>query len=63
MQRRVETLSNQMKLQEVVQAFSRSHHRGFPVLEDGKLVGIITQSDLGEATTRGWTPAAPSITS
>jgi CIC family chloride channel protein len=53
MQRRVETLSNQMLLQEVIQAFSRSHHRGFPVLEDGKLVGIITQSDLGEATTQG----------
>jgi CIC family chloride channel protein len=53
MQRRVETLSSQMQLQEVVQAFSRSHHRGFPVLEAGKLVGIITQSDLGEATARG----------
>ena len=53
MQRRVETLSSQMPLPEVVQAFSRSHHRGFPVLEAGRLVGIVTQSDLGEATAQG----------
>ena len=56
MQRRVETLSGQMTLQEVVQAFSRSHHRGFPVVDNGKLVGIITQSDLGEATSQGLDP-------
>jgi len=56
MQRRVETLSSQMTLQEVVQAFSRSHHRGFPVVDGGKLVGIITQSDLGEATSQGLDP-------
>ncbi|MGF1567741.1 MAG: chloride channel protein [Nodosilinea sp.] len=53
MQGRVETLNSQMTLPEVVQAFSRSHHRGFPVLENGRLVGIITQSDLGEATAQG----------
>ena len=46
MQRRVETLSSHMRASEVVQAFSRSHHRGFPVVDQGKLVGIVTQSDL-----------------
>ncbi|MDX2097667.1 MAG: chloride channel protein [Leptolyngbyaceae cyanobacterium bins.59] len=46
MQRRVETLTSQMTLEEVKQAFSRSHHRGFPVVDDGKLTGIVTQSDL-----------------
>lgn len=56
MQRRVETLSSQMPLAEVVQAFSRSHHRGFPVLEEGRLVGIVTQSDLGEATAQSLDP-------
>jgi CIC family chloride channel protein len=56
MQRRVETLSSQMTLPEVVQAFSRSHHRGFPVLEEGRLVGIVTQSDLGEVTAKGIDP-------
>jgi CIC family chloride channel protein len=49
MQSRVETLSSQMTLDEAVQAFSRSHHRGFPVVDDGKLVGIVTQSDLSES--------------
>ncbi|WP_138500264.1 chloride channel protein [Nostoc sp. PA-18-2419] len=46
MQQQVETLDTQMPLDEVIQAFARSHHRGFPVVEDSKLVGIVTQSDL-----------------
>ena len=46
MQPRVETVSSQMRLDEAIQTFSRSHHRGFPVVDDGKLVGIVTQSDL-----------------
>ncbi|MDX2215963.1 MAG: chloride channel protein [Oculatellaceae cyanobacterium bins.114] len=48
MQRRVETLSSQMPLSEAMQAFSRSHHRGFPVVDDNKLVGIVTQTDLAD---------------
>ncbi len=48
MQPRVETLEVQMTLDEAVQAFSRSHHRGFPVVDDGKLVGIVTQTDLAK---------------
>ncbi|QLE58704.1 chloride channel protein [Nostoc sp. TCL26-01] len=46
MQQRVETLDADMSLEEAKQAFSNSHHRGFPVVEDSKLVGIVTQSDL-----------------
>ncbi|MDZ8241160.1 MAG: chloride channel protein [Nostoc sp. ChiQUE01a] len=46
MQERVETLDAQMSLEEAIQAFARSHHRGFPVVEDSKLVGIVTQTDL-----------------
>ncbi|MBR8827246.1 MAG: chloride channel protein [Gomphosphaeria aponina SAG 52.96 = DSM 107014] len=46
MQSQVETLSTHLTLDEVKQAMSQSHHRGFPVVEDGKLVGIVTQSDL-----------------
>jgi chloride channel protein, CIC family len=46
MQHRVETLDADMTLEEAMQVFSRSHHRGFPVVENGKLVGIITQSDF-----------------
>lgn len=48
MQPRVETLAAQMTLDEAVQAFSRSHHRGFPVVDDGRLVGIVTQTDLAK---------------
>ena len=50
MQQQVETLDADMTLDEAMQAFSRSHHRGFPVVEDSKLVGIVTQSDLTEDT-------------
>jgi CIC family chloride channel protein len=48
MQRRVETLSSQMSLDEAVQAFSHSQHHTFPVVDDGKVVGIITQKDLAD---------------
>ncbi|MCA1991741.1 MAG: CBS domain-containing protein, partial [Coleofasciculus sp. S288] len=65
MQRKVETLASQMPLDEAVQAFSRSHHRGFPVVDNGELVGIITQTDLANASQRqlpGDTPLAQIMT-
>ena len=43
MQSQVETLPSNLTLLEVVKAMSKSHHRGFPVVENDKLVGIITQ--------------------
>lgn len=46
MQPKVETLPSNLSLADLVKAISRSHHRGFPVVEDGKLVGIIAQSDI-----------------
>ncbi|HEY9903731.1 MAG TPA: chloride channel protein [Candidatus Sericytochromatia bacterium] len=52
MERRVETLVSQMTLDEAVQAFARSHHRGFPVVDGGQLAGIITQTDIANATAR-----------
>ncbi|NBD32033.1 MAG: CBS domain-containing protein [Cyanobacteria bacterium] len=48
MQYPVETLASELSVDETCQAFSRSAHRGFPVVEQGKLVGIITQTDLGK---------------
>ncbi len=65
MQRRVETLASQMTIDEAVQAFSRSHHRGFPVVDNGALVGIITQTDVANATQRqlpGDTPLSQIMT-
>ncbi|MEA5617059.1 chloride channel protein [Cronbergia sp. UHCC 0137] len=47
MQRRVETLSKQTTIDQAIQAFSDSHHRHFPVMEKGLIVGILTQTDLG----------------
>ena len=55
MQPRVETLSSQMRLEEALQAFSQSTHRTFPVLETGKLVGILSQKDIASLTARGLT--------
>jgi CIC family chloride channel protein len=46
MQRIVETLESKMTGDEVIKAFSRSHHRGFPVVENNKLVGLVSQTDL-----------------
>lgn len=65
MQRRVETLSGQLTLDEAVQAFSRSHHRGFPVVNEGALIGIVTQTDLAKIQSRqlaGDTPLSEIMT-
>jgi CIC family chloride channel protein len=48
MQFPVETLSKDLTLEETYQIFSRSPHRGFPVVDQGKLVGMMTQTDLGK---------------
>lgn len=53
MQRCVETLSSQMRLEEALQAFSQSSHRSFPVLDGNKLVGILTQKDIFNLSQRG----------
>ena len=52
MQSQVETLASHLTLEQVLQAMSRSHHRGFPVVEGGKLVGIVTQTDLANLSQR-----------
>jgi CIC family chloride channel protein len=42
----VESAAAAMPLSELVQKFQTSSHRAFPVIEEGKLVGMISQSDL-----------------
>ena len=49
MQRSVETLSSDMTIAAAVTAFANSSHRGFPIVDNGKLVGILTQSDLSNS--------------
>ncbi len=46
MESNVEFLSSNLTLDLVMNKIASSPHRGFPVLEDRKLVGIITKSDL-----------------
>ncbi|MDX1977360.1 MAG: chloride channel protein [Pseudanabaenaceae cyanobacterium bins.68] len=52
MQTQVETLPSDMTLGQAMVNFAQSHHRGFPVVEQAKLVGIITQADLAKAQER-----------
>jgi chloride channel protein, CIC family len=59
MQRRVETLASQMTIDDAIQAFARSHHRGFPIVDEGRLVGIVTQSDLDVFTSQLWNMKIP----
>ncbi|WP_295614823.1 chloride channel protein [Chamaesiphon sp. GL140_3_metabinner_50] len=49
MQRSVETLTCDTTISAAVTAFANSSHRGFPIVDDGKLVGILTQSDLSNS--------------
>jgi chloride channel protein, CIC family len=51
MQRQVEILPQTLSILEAKQVFLRSTHRGFPVVDDGKLVGILTQSDFARLDT------------
>ncbi len=46
MQRRVESLAADATIEQAKITFNSSHHRGFPIIRDGELVGILTQSDL-----------------
>jgi chloride channel protein, CIC family len=53
MQRHVETISPEITLDEAFQIFSLIQHRGFPVVEEGKLVGLITVTQANLAKRRG----------
>ncbi|BFM38669.1 chloride channel protein [Synechocystis sp. LKSZ1] len=50
MQTQVESLASHLTLAEVLPIMSQSHHRGFPVVERGRLVGVFTQTDLANAS-------------
>ena len=49
---KVETLEANACLDEVKRKFARFSYRGFPVVEDGRLVGIVTQEDMARTTRR-----------
>ncbi len=46
MERRVETLPQTLPLDQALTLFANSHHRGFPIVSETGLVGIVTRTDL-----------------
>ncbi|ERN42536.1 chloride channel protein EriC [Rubidibacter lacunae KORDI 51-2] len=53
----VETLSSALVLEDVRHIFARSRYRGFPVVTDNKLVGVVTQADITRLASRPGTMA------
>ncbi|WP_029681583.1 chloride channel protein [Picosynechococcus sp. NKBG15041c] len=53
MQPEVETLESHLYLTDLIPILSASPHRGFPVLDRGKLVGVVTQGDLAQMAPQG----------
>jgi len=54
MTREVDTVSTNLSLENLDLVFARSHHHGFPVLdENGDLWGVVTLQDLERAKKRG----------
>lgn len=54
MAREVETVSANISVREMNSIFEGSRHMGFPVLREGRLVGIITYLDIRKAHDRGF---------
>ena len=59
MTKEVITIDKEAPIQELVEMFNEHHKHGFPVVHEGKLVGIVSKIDLlktfsqGEALSRG----------
>ncbi len=53
MQREVETLPVFLTMEETLAYFTNSQHQGFPVVDGGFLVGIVTNGDINNAVRQG----------
>ncbi|HSW39242.1 MAG TPA: CBS and ACT domain-containing protein [Acidobacteriota bacterium] len=60
MTKKVITVSPETKVLDAQQIMEEKHIRRLPVVEGGKLVGIVTKSDLTESTACRSTPLGPS---
>ena len=52
MSQSVEVIESSTTLSEAIQTFSKSKHQGFPVVQSGRVIGMINQRDLSELTQR-----------
>ncbi|MDX2255077.1 MAG: ISAs1 family transposase [Pseudanabaenaceae cyanobacterium bins.39] len=59
MQPNVETFTSDLPLGKVIQKFSQSTHRSFPVLTEGRLVGMVSQVDIAKMKQRELTNEVP----
>ena len=56
------TISSDADLQEAVRLMKQSAARHLPVVEDGKLVGVLSLQDIAMATRRQWAYIGPHVT-
>ena len=54
MSRAVETLDADLDLVAAAERFLASHHRRFPVMENGRMIGQISRADLLRALVKQW---------
>lgn len=53
MQRQVETIPSNMTVAEALRLFSQSSHHTFPVMADGRFVGVLSERDILNQVQRG----------
>jgi CIC family chloride channel protein len=59
MQKTVVSLPVELTLEQALEKFKISRHRGFPVTDEGRLAGIVTQTDLIGTAERSLPPETP----
>jgi CBS domain-containing protein len=61
METQIVTVAPETPLAEIVDLFEKHRIKRVPVVEDGKLVGMVSRSDLLRALATGYDASAPSV--